>query len=96
MVIKFKIYLTNLSLIASTKTAPIAAMQHKNLPIYAIQFHPEVTHTQDGHLLLNNFLFEVCHAHTDWKMNDLISSRIEEIKDQVQDNKVLLGLSGGC
>ncbi len=82
-------------LIASTQTAPIAAMQHKSLPIYAIQFHPEVTHTQDGHLLLNNFLFEVCHAHTDWKMNDLISSRIEEIKDQVQDNKVLLGLSGG-
>ena len=39
-------------LIASTKTAPIAAMQHKNLPIYAIQFHPEVTHTQDGHLCL--------------------------------------------
>jgi GMP synthase (glutamine-hydrolysing) len=82
-------------LIASTKTAPIAAMQHKSLPIYAIQFHPEVTHTQDGHLLLNNFIFEVCHAHTDWKMNDLISSRIEEIKDQVQDSKVLLGLSGG-
>ena len=82
-------------LIASTHTAPIAAMQHKSLPIYAIQFHPEVTHTQDGHLLLNNFLFEVCHAHTDWKMNDLISSRIEEIKDQVQDSKVLLGLSGG-
>ena len=70
-------------------------MQHMSLSIYAIQFHPEVTHTQYGHLLLNNFLFEVCHAHTDWKMNDLILSRIEEIKDQVQNSKVLLGLSGG-
>ena len=70
-------------------------MQHKNLPIYAIQFHPEVTHTQDGHILLDNFIFEICHARSDWKMDDLISSRIKEIKEQVQDNKVLLGLSGG-
>ena len=44
-------------LIASTNTAPVAAMEHKNLPIYAIQFHPEVTHTNDGHVLLDNFLW---------------------------------------
>ena len=54
-----------------------------------------MTHTQDGHVLLDNFIFEICHAHADWKMDDLISSRIKEIKEQVQDNKVLLGLSGG-
>ena len=70
-------------------------LKSKNLPIYAIQFHPEVTHTQDGHVLLDNFIFEICHARSDWKMDDLISSRIKEIKEQVQDNKVLLGLSGG-
>ena len=83
------------NLIASTATAPIAAMEHKDLPIYAIQFHPEVTHTDDGQKILENFIFNVCKSKTDWKMHDLISERIKEIKEQVQDNKVLLGLSGG-
>ena len=83
------------NLTASTATAPIAAMEHKDLPIYAIQFHPEVTHTDDGQKILENFIFDVCKSKTDWKMHDLISERIKEIKEQVQDNKVLLGLSGG-
>ena len=83
------------NLTASTATAPIAAMEHKDLPIYAIQFHPEVTHTDDGQKILENFIFGACMAKTDWKMNDLISERVKEIKEQVQDNKVLLGLSGG-
>ena len=83
------------NLLASTSTAPIAAMQHKTLPIYAIQFHPEVTHTENGKRILDNFIFNACGANTDWKMNDLISQRVEEIKEQVQSNKVLLGLSGG-
>ena len=83
------------NLVASTKTAPIAAMEHKSLPIYAIQFHPEVTHTDNGQKILENFIFNICNANTDWKMDDLISQRIEEIKGKVQDNKVLLGLSGG-
>ena len=83
------------NLTASTATAPIAAMEHKDLPIYAIQFHPEVTHTDNGQKILENFIFNVCKSNTDWKMHDLISERIKEIKEQVQDNKVLLGLSGG-
>ena len=70
-------------------------MEHKSLPIYAIQFHPEVTHTDNGQKILENFIFNICNANTDWKMDDLISQRIEEIKGKVQDNKVLLGLSGG-
>ena len=70
-------------------------MQHKTLPIYAIQFHPEVTHTENGKRILDNFIFNACGANTDWKMDDLISQRVEEIKEQVQSNKVLLGLSGG-
>ena len=82
-------------LLALTTTAPIAAMQHKNLPIYAIQFHPEVTHTKNGITILENFIFEICRAQKDWKMDDLISSRIEEIKHRVENHKVLLGLSGG-
>ena len=83
------------NLTASTATAPVAAMEHKDLPIYGIQFHPEVTHTDNGQKILENFIFNVCKSNTDWKMHDLISQRIKEIKEQVQDNKVLLGLSGG-
>jgi GMP synthase (glutamine-hydrolysing) len=82
-------------LVASTSTAPIAVMQHESKPIYALQFHPEVTHTEDGQNVLNNYLFKVCKTQKDWKMDDLITQRIEEIKNKVQDNKVLLGLSGG-
>ena len=82
-------------LLASTKTAPIAAMEHDSLPLYAIQFHPEVTHTDQGHEILNNFVLKICKAKTDWKMDNLILNRIDEIKNQVQNNKVLLGLSRG-
>ena len=83
------------NLVASTSTAPIAAMEHNDLPIYAIQFHPEVTHTEYGKDILDNFIFKICRASQDWKMDDLISQRIDEIKDKVKNNKVLLGLSGG-
>ena len=83
------------NLVASTATAPIAAMEHEALPIYAIQFHPEVTHTDHGQKIIENFIFNICNANNDWKMDDLISQRIDEIKDQVQKNNVLLGLSGG-
>ena len=83
------------NLVASTATAPIAAMEHETLPIYAIQFHPEVTHTDHGQKIIENFIFNVCNANNDWKMDNLISQRIDEIKDQVQKNNVLLGLSGG-
>ena len=82
-------------LLASTSNAPIAAMQHKRLPIYAIQFHPEVTHTDDGKLIIENFLFDICRAHAEWKMDDLIDQRVQEIKEIVKKEKVLLGLSGG-
>ena len=85
----------NFDLVAATATAPIAAMQHTTKPIYALQFHPEVTHTEDGKTVLDNFIFKVCSANKDWKMDDLIGQRIKEIKNQVQNNKVLLGLSGG-
>ena len=85
----------NFELVAATATAPIAAMQHTSKSIYALQFHPEVTHTEDGKTVLDNFIFKVCNASKDWKIDDLIGQRIKEIKEQVQNNKVLLGLSGG-
>ena len=85
----------NFDLVAASTSAPIAAMQHTTKPIYALQFHPEVTHTEDGKIILDNFIFKVCKANSDWRMDDLINQRIQEIKSKVQNNKVLLGLSGG-
>ena len=85
----------NFELVAETSSAPIAVMQHSTKPIYALQFHPEVTHTEDGKTVLDNFIFKVCKVNPEWKMDDLISQRIQEIKNQTENNKVLLGLSGG-
>jgi GMP synthase (glutamine-hydrolysing) len=82
-------------LVASTPSAPIAAMQHSEKPIFALQFHPEVTHTKQGNAVLENFAFKVCKCSAQWKMEDLIGQRIIDIKERVGDQKVLLGLSGG-
>ena len=83
------------NLTASTKSAPIAAMEHVNKPIYALQFHPEVTHTKQGNAVLENFTFKICKCSAQWKIENLIEQRINEIKEKVGDRKVLLGLSGG-
>ncbi len=85
----------NFKLIASTSTAPIAVMEHESLPMFALQFHPEVTHTDKGQNIIENFILDICNADTVWKMDHLINKRIEEIKEKVKDGKVLLGLSGG-
>ena len=83
------------NLIASTSSAPIAAMEHSQKPIYALQFHPEVTHTKIGNMILENFIFKISKCIAQWKMGNLIEQRISDIKDIVGDQKVLLGLSGG-
>ena len=83
------------NLIASTSSAPVAAMQHIEKPIYALQFHPEVTHTDQGRAILENFIFKICKSTRQWSMEDLIEHRIQEIKQRVGDQRVLLGLSGG-
>ncbi len=83
------------NLIASTPSAPIAAMEHTQKSIYALQFHPEVTHTQEGNTILENFIFKICKCEAQWKMSNLIEQRIDEIKEKIGDQKVLLGLSGG-
>ena len=83
------------NLLAATSSAPIAAMEHSEKPIYALQFHPEVTHTKQGNTVLENFTFKICKCNAEWKMENLIEQRIEDIKEKVGDQKVLLGLSGG-
>ena len=80
---------------ASTESAPIAAMEHKDKHYYALQFHPEVTHTNKGQKIIENFVVDICKSQKKWKLDDLIEHRIKEIKAQVGDKKVLLGLSGG-
>ena len=83
------------NIIASTSSAPVAAMEHIQKPIFGLQFHPEVTHTKQGNLLIENFIFKICKCLPQWKISNLIEQKIQAIKDQVSDHKVLLGLSGG-
>ncbi len=81
--------------LAHTQTCPIAAVQHRRLPVYGLQFHPEVTHTPQGRTLLKNFLWNVCGCQGTWKLGDFARQTIDEVKDRVGRNRVICGLSGG-
>ena len=81
--------------IASTSTCPNAAIKHQDLPVYGIQFHPEVTHTQHGGKLLGNFVREICGCKGTWKISSLIEEQKQLIIDRVGSNQVICGLSGG-
>src|SRR5690606_7099203 len=63
--------------------------------IYAVQFHPEVSHTEFGSKILENFLFKICQCEKNWELTDFISTEIQRIKAVVGNKKVILGLSGG-
>ena len=80
---------------ASSSTCPYAATSNEAKKIYTVQFHPEVRHTEYGNDILRNFVFEICQANDNWSMHSFIEMQIEKIKEQVKDDKVLLGLSGG-
>ncbi len=82
-------------LIAHTEHCPVAAMENKEKKLYAVQFHPEVNHTQNGIGMLKNFLFKVCGCIGDWSMGNYAQTAIAQIKEKVGDGKVLLALSGG-
>jgi GMP synthase (glutamine-hydrolysing) len=81
--------------IASNDTTPIAAMADEDRKFYAVQFHPEVTHTKQGQAMLERFVLEICKAKPDWIMGDYITEAVAKIKAQVGDEEVILGLSGG-
>lgn len=81
--------------LANTPTCPVAAVRHKTMPVYGLQFHPEVTHTPQGHLLLRNFLYEICKCRGTWRLADFAAESIERIREQVGDARVICGLSGG-
>ncbi|WP_417428993.1 glutamine-hydrolyzing GMP synthase [Halpernia sp.] len=77
------------------KSGVVAAISNSQKNIYGIQFHPEVTHTEEGQKILNNFIFKICKAEKNWFLTDYIVKSISEIKEKVGDQKVILGLSGG-
>jgi GMP synthase (glutamine-hydrolysing) len=82
-------------LMASTDSCPIAAMADEERRFYAVQFHPEVTHTKQGAALLERFVLGICGTRPDWVMKDHITEAVEAIRKQVGDEEVILGLSGG-
>jgi GMP synthase (glutamine-hydrolysing) len=82
-------------LMASTDSCPIAGMADESRHFYAVQFHPEVTHTQQGKAILERFVLGICHAKPDWVMRDHIAEAVALIRQQVGDEEVILGLSGG-
>jgi len=85
----------NFEIIASSKDCQIAGFQNEKLNIFGLQFHPEVTHTNQGKKILKNFIFEVCKCRKNWSTSDIIDSMVNSVQDKVKDEKVLLGLSGG-
>lgn len=81
--------------VAETETCPIAAMQHEQNPWYGVQFHPEVTHTKQGGELLKRFVREICGCDGMWTPTNIVEDAIRQVRAQVGDDEVLLGLSGG-
>ena len=86
---------TDASLLASTEDVKNAAFKFNNEPTYAIQFHPEVYHTQHGKELLTNFLVDIAGVAQDWTPAAFVETTVKDLKDKLGDDKVVLGLSGG-
>ncbi|MEY4644349.1 MAG: hypothetical protein RLZZ596_1180 [Pseudomonadota bacterium] len=82
-------------LMASTPSCPIAGMADEQRRFYAVQFHPEVTHTVQGRAILERFVLEICGTRADWIMHDHVAEAVAQIRQQVGDEEVILGLSGG-
>lgn len=83
------------TLMASNENTPIAAMADEARHFYAVQFHPEVTHTTQGQAILTRFVLDICKANDDWVMKDYASEAIARVKREVGSDEVILGLSGG-
>ena len=81
--------------LAKTSTCPFAAIRHKELPVYGMQFHPEVTHTPQGGTVLANFVKGICGCEPNWQLSDFADATIRRIREAVGDRRVICGLSGG-
>jgi GMP synthase (glutamine-hydrolysing) len=82
-------------ILAHTKNCPIAAFRHREKPIYGLQWHPEVIHTENGMRMLRNFVFEVCRCDPNWTMEDFAERAVDEVRRIVGNRKCVIGLSGG-
>ncbi|QUH19927.1 glutamine-hydrolyzing GMP synthase [Alkaliphilus sp. B6464] len=80
---------------ATTSDCPVAAMENQKRGLYAVQFHPEVEHTEKGKDIIKNFLYEICNCQGDWTMGNYIEKEVEDIRKLVGNRKVLCALSGG-
>ena len=81
--------------LAHSENCPVAAFRHKAKPIYGLQWHPEVIHTEKGMQMFHNFLFEVCRCEPNWKMEDVVEKAVKEIRTTVGDGRAIIALSGG-
>jgi GMP synthase (glutamine-hydrolysing) len=81
--------------LATTPTCPFASVRHKKKKFFGVQFHPEVSHTPKGSIILKNFLYDICGCSGDWRMSDFVSQSVETIREKAGDAKVICGLSGG-
>ena len=82
-------------IVAHTPNCPVAAAQDKARGLYAVQFHPEVLHTENGTKILHNFVYNVCHCAGDWKMDSFVENSVKALREKIGDGKVLCALSGG-
>ena len=83
------------TLTAHSAACPNVAIADEKRGFYGVQYHPEVTHTENGLQMIRNFLYEVCGARGDWTMGDYLKTAVQQIREKVGDGKVLLALSGG-
>lgn len=83
------------NIIANTANAPVAAMANEERNIYGLQFHPEVSHSENGKQILENFVINICKCSSSWNMHNFIDKEVDEIRQIVGSQKVLLALSGG-
>lgn len=81
--------------VGHTEVCPVAAMECEEKNLYAVQFHPEVMHTQEGTKMLSNFVYNICKCTGDWKMDSFVEKTIEEIRAKVGNGRALCALSGG-
>ncbi len=81
--------------LAHTDNCPVAAFRHKTKPIYGLQWHPEVIHTEHGTQMLENFVFQVCKCEANWQMEDLIAKMVKELQEETGGARAIIGLSGG-
>ncbi len=82
-------------IVASSDNCPAAAMENPAEKLYAVQFHPEVSHSVQGQMVIRNFLVNVCNCKQDWTMDSFVDSTVQALRQKVGDGKVLLALSGG-